>query len=68
MQTTTFSTPDIVCDGCAQAIKKSLGGLTGITDVAIDIAAKHVTVTHEASVSRETLVSALDRAGFSVAA
>ena len=66
MQTTTFSAPDIMCDGCGKAIKKSLGGLGGVADVAVDIASKHVTVTHEAGVSREMLVSALDRAGFPI--
>lgn len=68
MQTTIFSAPDIVCDGCASAIKKSLGTLSGVADVLVDIAAKSVTVSHEPSVSRETLIHALDRAGFTVSA
>ena len=67
MQTTLFSAPDIMCDGCANAIKKSLGKLPGVSDIAVDIAAKHVTITHEPEVSRETLIHALDRAGFPVA-
>ena len=68
MQTTTLSTPDIVCGGCASAIKKALGGLAGVSNVEVDVAVKKVIVSHEGSVSRETLAAALDRAGFPVAA
>lgn len=68
MQTTTFSAPDIMCEGCANAIKKALGALAGITHIAVDIAAKKVTVTHEATLSRDALTAALDRAGFPVEA
>jgi len=64
MQTTTLSAPDIMCDGCANAIKKALGGLAGVSEVEVDIAAKRVTVSHGVAVSRETLTTALDRAGF----
>ena len=67
MQTTTLSATDIVCGGCASAIKKALTALSDVSDVAVDIAAKTVTVSHEANVSREMLTAALDRAGFPVA-
>lgn len=62
-----FSVPDIVCDGCATAIKKALGGIAGVSEVAVNVPAKEVTVAHNADVSREKLVAALDRAGFGVA-
>lgn len=68
MKTTTFSAPDIVCDGCAAAIKKAIGKLPGVSQIEVDIAAKTVTVTHETQVSLETLAAALDRAGFPIAA
>lgn len=68
MQTTTVSAPDIMCDGCANAIKKAVGALPGIQSVNVDIAAKNVTVTHEANVSRAALIAALERAGFPVPA
>jgi len=64
---TTFSVPDIVCGGCAAAIKKALGGIAGVSDVAVDIDAKTVAVSHNADVSSKSLESALDRAGFPVA-
>lgn len=57
-----------MCDGCANAIKKALGALPGIQSVNVDIAAKNVTVTHEASVSHDALIAALERAGFPIPA
>lgn len=66
--TTVLSTPDIVCDGCANAITNTLGRMTGVSQVAVDIASKTVTVAHEAQVSREALAAALDQAGFPIAA
>ena len=67
MQVTTLVAPDIECDGCANAIKKALGKLDGVTDVAVDVDAKRVTVSHAASTSRDAVTAALDRAGFPVA-
>lgn len=68
MQITTLSAPDIMCDGCANSIKKVLGPIAGVSDVNVDVAAKQVSVTHDPVVTRETLAAALDRAGFPVAA
>ena len=68
MQITTLSAPDIECGGCAAAIKKTLGGLAGVSDVSVDIDSKRVAVSHEDSVTRDVLAAALDKAGFPVAA
>ncbi len=67
METSTFSAPDIECDGCANAIKKALGNVQGVSGVQVDVAAKEVTVTHDENAPRETIAAALDRAGFPVA-
>lgn len=68
MHQTTLNAPDIECDGCAKAIKNALGKIAGIADAAVDIERKQVTVSHDNSVTRETLAAALDRAGFPVPA
>jgi copper chaperone len=60
--TTTLSAPDIHCGGCANAIKNALGKTPGVSDVAVDVDAKTVTVTHDAPVA--ALTDALDRIGF----
>lgn len=62
---TTITAPEIVCGGCAGSIKKALGNLTGVAEVDVDVAAKKVKVEHSESVSREEIVNALDRAGYS---
>ena len=67
MQTTTFTAPDISCDGCANAIKRAIGGVKGVSEVQVDVAAKRVTVSHGAEATREDLAARLDRAGFPIA-
>lgn len=62
----TFTAPDIECDGCANAIKKALGKLPGVSAVEVDVPTKRVTVHHDPGATRDTLVAALDRAGFPV--
>lgn len=67
IKTTTVTAPEIVCGGCASSIKKALGNVRGVSEVDVDVATKKVTVNHDENVSREKIVDALDRAGYSVA-
>lgn len=68
MTITTFSAPDIECDGCANSIKKALGKAEGISEVRVDVPAKTVTVTHDdATAPADRIIGALDRAGFPAA-
>ena len=62
--TTNFTAPDIECEGCANAIKKAVGKVSGVTAVEVDVPAKQVTVRHTDPAIRETITQALDRAGF----
>jgi copper chaperone len=61
---TTFSAPDISCGGCANAIQRAVGTISGVADVAVDVTAKTVTVRHDAAVGETDLLNTLDRAGF----
>jgi|GEM_PF-747406 len=65
-KTTTVTAPDIVCGGCASSIKNALGNLAGVENVEVDVAAKTVTVEHSEAASRDSIVVALDRAGYAV--
>ncbi|MBA4125091.1 MAG: heavy-metal-associated domain-containing protein [Acidobacteria bacterium] len=65
-KTTTVTAPDIVCGGCASSIKKALGNLSGVAQVDVDVATKTVKVEHSEAASRDEIIAALDRAGFSV--
>ena len=61
---TKVTAPDIVCGGCASAIKKALGNVEGVKEVDVDVETKAVTVEHEPQVSRDAIIETLDRAGF----
>lgn len=66
MQTTTVTAPDIECEGCANAIKKAVGAVPGVSSVAVNIDTKAVSITHDTQVSNETIASVLDKAGFPI--
>jgi Copper chaperone len=61
---TTVTAPDIVCGGCANAIKNALGRVQGVKQVDVDVERKTVKVEHGAEVEREEIIATLDRAGF----
>ena len=61
---TTVTAPDIVCGGCANAIKNALGKVEGVSGVDVDVASKKISVEHTETVGREAIIDALDRAGF----
>ena len=62
----TFLSPDIECEGCANSIKRALGRITGIQGIEVDVPAKMVTVTHEDQLAAADITSALDKVGFPV--
>ncbi len=64
---TTFSVPEITCDGCAKGIKNALSNLEGIERIEVDVAAKTVAVSYEPnSVMESRIISTLDDAGYPV--
>lgn len=64
LQATTFSATDISCGGCANAIHRAVGTISGVAGVAVDVAAKTVTVHHDATTGEANILNTLDRAGF----
>ena len=66
--TTTVTAPDIVCGGCANAIRNAFGLVEGVGEVNVDVETKQVTVRHEPSIDRGRIVDVLDQAGFPVEA
>lgn len=63
---TTVTAPDMVCGGCANAIKNAFGRVDGVTNIEVDVATKRVSVEHEPAVTRDDIVKVLDDAGFPV--
>lgn len=64
VNTTKVTAPDIVCGGCASAIKNALGNVEGVKEVDVDVESKAVTVEHTPNVSRDKIIETLGRAGF----
>ncbi|MFW2335461.1 heavy-metal-associated domain-containing protein [Ilumatobacter sp.] len=64
--TLTLSVPGMTCGHCEAAVKQEVGGVAGVTGVAVDLETKDVTVTGS-GLDRDTLVAAIDEAGFDVA-
>ena len=65
MKTTIFTAPEIECQGCASAIKKSVGAVAGVSEVQVDVETKHVTIAHDEATSAEAIKAAVEKAGFS---
>lgn len=67
INTTELTAPDIVCGGCANAIKKALANVDGIKQVDVDVNNKTVRVEHSAEKApRERIAAVLENAGFPV--
>jgi copper chaperone CopZ len=65
MITTTFTTPDLSCGGCAAGIKASLSREPGVLAVHVTVPAKRVEIAFDpAATSRERLAAALSGAGY----
>jgi copper chaperone CopZ len=57
--------PDIECEGCANAIKRSLGNVAGVQDVGVDVPNKSVTVAYDTGRTSDAALRArLAQAGF----
>lgn len=61
---TTVTAPDIVCGGCANAIKNAFGRVDGVSNVEVDVAKNQVSVEHGSAITREDIVKVLEDAGF----
>jgi copper chaperone len=64
MTTTTLTAGGITCGGCANAIKKAVSALPGVTAVEVEVPTKQVTVTHDEHVTRPAIDAAVTAAGF----
>jgi copper chaperone len=59
-----FEVPGISCDHCKRTVEEEVGGLSGVTHVYVDVAAKTVTVEGEATT--EAVRAAIAEAGYEV--
>ena len=66
MKTETFNVPGISCQHCVNAISNEVSALGGVKDVQVELGSKTVRVNADETVSRETLVAAIQEAGYDV--
>lgn len=62
--TTEFNVPTISCQHCVNAITKEVQGVQGVQHVNVDLSSKRVSVQADASVTTETLIQAINEAGY----
>jgi copper chaperone CopZ len=59
-----FKVQDMTCGGCAASIKRAVSRLPGVSSVEANPSSKDVVVDMSANVSRETIVAAIEAAGY----
>ncbi|HEY0739044.1 MAG TPA: heavy metal-associated domain-containing protein [Herpetosiphonaceae bacterium] len=62
--TKDFNVPSISCQHCVNAITKEVTGISGVQNVKVDLGTKRVSVQADESVSPETIVNAINEAGY----
>jgi copper chaperone len=65
MTTRTFSVDGMSCDHCVHAVTGEVTKVDGVSDVAVDLGAKTVTVTGE-QFTDDAVRAAIDEAGYTV--
>eukprot|EP00985_Skeletonema_marinoi_P006308 scaffold2728_cov137-Skeletonema_marinoi.AAC.6 len=51
----------MTCEGCANAVKRILGKVDGVSDIQTNVEAKSVVVMHDDSVSKDDLLAKLQK-------
>jgi copper chaperone len=67
MEQLVVHVPGMTCGHCEAAVKSEVGSLNGVSDVAVDLQTKLVTITG-VGLDEALIAAAIDEAGFEVAA
>ena len=62
--TKDFNVPEMSCQHCVNAITKEVSGVQGVQLVKIDLGTKRVSVQANDTVSSDTIVEAINEAGY----
>jgi len=65
---TTYTVTGMSCDHCAQSVTEEVGEIAGVSDVAVELASGAVTVTSSEPVKEADVRSAVEEAGYTLAA
>lgn len=63
MSTITYAVKGMTCGHCVQSVTAEVGAVVGVTDVAVDLEAKTVSVTG-AHLDDQAIRAAIEEAGF----
>ncbi len=66
MTANTYTVVGMTCDHCVRAVADEVGGVEGVTAVAVDLASGTVTVQSDAVVEGAAIVAAVIEAGYEV--
>jgi copper ion binding protein len=62
--TTRYTVTGMTCGHCVSAVRSEVGGLPGVTDVAVDLPTGSVTVTSDAPLDEQSVSAAVQEAGY----
>ena len=66
-ETLTLKVTGMTCGGCENAVKRAVGQLDGVTEVAASHKAEQVVVTYDAArLGREAIAAKIQRLGYQV--
>ena len=66
MMQTKLNVEGMSCSHCENAVKKAVSAINGVAGLAVDLAGKTVTVTHDGSVAVERIKNAIEEQGYDV--
>ena len=64
MEQRRFVLPDMVCDGCAGAVKRAVGQVAGVLNTEVNVPTNTIVVSYVSDMNPQLITEALDRAGF----
>lgn len=62
--TATYVVKGMTCGHCVNAVTQAVSELGGVQDVNVDLASGRVTVSSSSPLDRDTVIAAIDDAGF----
>lgn len=65
--TQTFTVTGMTCEHCVRAVQAEIGAISGVEDVAVDLASGRVAVTSQEPVAEVDVRAAVEEAGYEVA-
>ena len=62
-----FSVPEMSCGHCKTTVENAVSSVGGVRSAEVNLEAKTVTVDHDDTVDKSTIVGAIEEAGYQVA-